>query len=267
MATKEQILSALEPTKLPCVRITPERDKTPGPTDSRFGGEYYLPAGAEAPEMEFLAQINFAQVPHLEGFPDKGLLQFFLRTEDEEFEGFIENDSAWNSDTGFFQVRWYPMVPADGPTHKDRLPENRWPMEKVTGGMGFEAAEEVATLAFGSEEDIVLDLGFESMAESITTLFLEDGEGYDLSDCGGVDDLTWDFGNWGCKLGGHPALRYDDSRMDDTSFQNYSQLLFQFDLTPDACDSEADTFCFFLKPEDLKARRFDDILLTWHNCY
>ena len=35
--------------------------------------------------MEFLAQINFSQVPRLEGFPEKGLLQFFLRTGGDEF--------------------------------------------------------------------------------------------------------------------------------------------------------------------------------------
>ena len=270
MVTKEQILSVLESTKLPCVHITPEPDRTPGPTDSKFGGDYYLPAGAEASELEFMAQINFAQAPHLKGFPERGLLQFFLRTGSDEFEGFIEDDSAWRSDAGFFQVRWYPEAPADGPVHSDTVPEERWAMDKVTGGMKFASAEEVATLAFGSEEDIVLDLGFESMMEPVTALFLEaseDGEGYDLSDCGGVMDLIEDFGNWGFKLGGHPSLRYDDIRLDDTAYQAYSQLLFQFDLTLLSQSCDADTICFFIKPEDLNACRFDDILMVHHNCY
>ena len=147
-------------------------------------------------------------------------------------------------------------------------------MDKITGGMKFEPTEEMATLSFGSEEDMVLDLGFESMIEPVTALFLEaneddeddeDGEGYDLSDCGGVDDLFQDFGNWGIKLGGHPSLRYDDLRTGDD--QAYSALLFQLDLTPFSRDGEADTFCFFIKPEDLKACRFDDILMIHHNCF
>ena len=95
MVTKEQILSVLESTKLPCVHITPESDRTPGPTDSKFGGDYYLPAGGEVSELEFLAQINFAQVPRLKGFPERGLLQFFLCTGSDEFEGFIENESVF----------------------------------------------------------------------------------------------------------------------------------------------------------------------------
>ena len=270
MVTKEQILSVLESTKLPCVHITPESDRTPGPTDSKFGGDYYLPAGGEVSELEFLAQINFAQVPRLKGFPERGLLQFFLCTEGKKFESFYEDGFAWKQDAGFFQVRWYPEVLEDGPARPDEVPETRWAMDKVTGGMGLEAAAEVATLAFGSEEDIVLDLGFESMMEPIMALFLEaseDGEGYDLSDCSGVDDLTWDFGNWGFKLGGHPSLRYDDLRLEDAAYAAYSVLLFQFDLTPLAQDCEADTICFFIKPEDLEACRFDDILMVHHNCY
>ena len=278
MVTKEQILSVLESTKLPCVHITPESDRTPGPTDSKFGGDYYLPAGAEASELEFMAQINFAQVPHLKGFPERGLLQFFLRTGSDEFEGFIEDDSAWRSDAGFFQVHWYPEAPTDGPVHSDTVPEERWAMDKVTGGMKFASAEEVATLGLGVE-GFFFDLGFETGAETVEKLFLadyqrqeagepdENPEGYDLGDCSGVMDLTEDFGNWGFKLGGHPALRYDDIRLDDTAYQAYSQLLFQFDLSLLSQSCDADTICFFIKPEDLEACRFDDILMVHHNCY
>ena len=267
MATKEEILAELEHTKLPCVRITPEPDEIPGPTDSKFGGDYYLPAGAEAPEMEFLAQINFAQVPALEGFPGKGLLQFFLCTEDEKFEDFIGDRLAFFPDSGFFQVRWYPEVLAGGSAHPDIVPKERWAMEKITGSMRFEPTEETASISADDEGRFVADLGYQEAVVNMDT-FLGDEEGYDLGDCGGVNDFFWDFGNWGIKLGGHPSLRYTDIRLNDRSFQDYTVLLFQLDLTAlPSAEAEADTFCFFIKPEDLKACRFDDILLTWHNCY
>jgi len=278
MTIKEQIIAACESTKILSIHIAPKPDKPSGPIDSKFGGDYYLPAGAETAELEFMAQINFAQVPHLDGFPGSGLLQFFLRTGSDEFEGFIEDDSAWRSDTGFFQARWYPEVPADGPVHSDTVPEERWAMDKVTGGMKFASAEEVATLGLGVE-GFFFDLGFETGAETVEKLFLadyqrqeagepdENPEGYDLGDCSGVMDLTEDFGNWGFKLGGHPSLRFDDLRLEDAAYAAYSVLLFQFDLTPMAQDCEADTFCFFIKPEDLEACRFDDILMVHHNCY
>ena len=86
-----------------------------------------------------------------------------------------------------------------------------------------------------------------------------------------TDDFYWDFGNWGFQLGGHPALRQAEFRLDDEAFQAYTVLLFQYDLTvpdpEDPMDLEKDTFCFFIKPEDLNACRFDDILMVHHNCY
>ncbi|RKI69411.1 DUF1963 domain-containing protein [bacterium 1xD42-67] len=278
MVTKEQIMSVLESTKLPCVHITPEPDRTPGPTDSKFGGDYYLPAGAEASKLEFMAQINFAQVPRLKDFPERGLLQFFLCTEEEKFESFYEDGFAWEQDAGFFQVRWYPEVPEDGPAHPDEVPETRWAMDKVTGGMKSASAEEVATLGLGVE-GFFFNLGFETEAVTVEELFLadhqrqkagepdENPEGYDLGDCSGVMDLTEDFGNWGFKLGGHPSLRSNDLRLEDAAYAAYSVLLFQFDLTLLSQSCDADTFCFFIKPEDLKAGRFDDILMVHHNCY
>jgi len=279
MVTKEQIAAALKSTKLPCVRITPKPDGSPGPTDSKFGGDYYFPAGTEAPEMEFLAQINFAQIPRLAGFPERGLLQFFLRTGSDEFEGFIENGSVTRADSGFFQVCWYPEAPADGPAHPDTVPKERWPMEKPLGGMEFEAGEETASIAFGSDCDFVSDLGFAFGAKTVDELFRadyqrqeageadDDSEGYDLGDCGGVMDLTEDFGNWGFKLGGHPSLRCDDLRLEEAAYAAYSVLLFQFDLTLLSQRCDADTICFFIKPEELEACRFDDILMGHHNCY
>ena len=270
MPKKEQIEAALADTRRPCVRITPNQDKVPGPTDSKFGGDFYLPAGQTAPEMEFLAQVNFSQVPRLEGFPESGLLQFFLCTGDEAFEGFIENESVFRMDSGFFQVRWHPEVPADGSAHPDTVPKERWPMEKPLGGMEFEAGEETASIAFG-DFDLVSDLGCEAGVKAVAALFMEEDEDldtdYDLGDCSGVIDLTDDFGNWGFKLGGHPSLRSDDLRLEDAAYASYSVLLFQFDLTILSQRCDADTFCFFIKPEDLQARHFDNILLTWHNCY
>ena len=128
----------------------------------------------------------------MESFPQKGLLQFFLCTEEEAFEGFLEDDSAWRPDSGFFQVRWYPEVPADSPAYPNAVPEARWAMDKVTGGMKFSPAEEIATLALG-EEGFFFDLGFEDAITPLTQVFMEKKRGYDLSDCGDTDQFCRDF--------------------------------------------------------------------------
>ena len=158
--------------------------------------------------------------------------------------------------------------------------------------MSFEPAEEIATLSIGEEGGFAIDLGFEYLEDELTPLFqaaweeddgeeededceddedAEEEEGvYDLENsCEDTDRFALDFGNWGFKLGGHPALRQGEFRLDGEELGDYTTLLFQYDLTPpnDASDLEQDTFCFFIRPEDLKARRFDDILMIHHNCF
>lgn len=278
---KEKVIAACQPSLLSCVHITPETDTVPGPTDSKFGGDYYLPAGAEAPNMELLAQINLAQVPHRKGFPETGLLQFFLCTDDAVVEDRVYDGFVWQNDAGIFQVMYYPEVQENQPPQKEMIPQERWFKKKVTSGMRFEPEEEIATIAFDEEGRFLIDLGFESLADTLMPVFRaawagdkeeddEDaaGEGvYNLSDCGDTDQFCRDFGNWGFKLGGHPSLRGNDLRLEDAAYAAYSVLLFQFDLTLLSQSCDADTICFFIKPEDLKAGRFDDILMVHHNCY
>ena len=56
-------------------------------TDSHLGGIPYLPhnetypTGNDGQSLWLCAQINFAQMPPMEGFPSKGILQFFPASE------------------------------------------------------------------------------------------------------------------------------------------------------------------------------------------
>ncbi len=260
-------------TRQKAIRIHAQPEKAVTCVDSKFGGEFYLPADMQLPasasgeEMEFLAQINFSQMPPLPGFPDKGLLQFFLCTAEEEME---EMEMAAPSSQGHFQVRYFPSIewkPSDGhnlATHQKQALKGRWPMERLEGAMEFEQAEEMATLSLG-EEGIITNLGAEAFVEQLTEDELEEA-GYDLSDCADVDRFCMDFGNWGCKAGGYPSVRQGDLRLDEAGFEEYTTLLFQYDLTTQQ-ELEADTFSFLIRPADLAACRFEDILLCWHNCY
>lgn len=260
-------------TKQKAIRIHARPDKAVTCVDSKFGGEFYLPADMQVPsgagggEMEFLAQINFSQIPPLPGFPERGLLQFFLCTAEEEME---EMEMAAPASKGHFQVRYYPCIdwnPSDGQNpaaHQKQAMEGRWPMERLEGGMEFEPVEEMATLSLG-EEGIVTSLGAEGFAEQLTEEELGEA-GYDLSDCEDVDRFCMYFGNWGCKAGGYPSIRQGDLRLEEDGFEEYTTLLFQYDLTTQQ-ELEADTFSFFIRPADLAACCFEDVLLCWHNCY
>lgn len=266
MQGNSTIIKAVNHTKISCVHIKPVNQDTTY-LDSKFGGEFYLPAGKQVPvfgdcgEMEFLAQINFSQLPPLNGFPQKGILQFFLCTNEEEMENM---DTGELSSDGHFRLIYYPELEAEQSAYREQIITDRWPMKKMVGRMEFEQTEEVVTLSIG-QDGFEADFGYKDVLESLTLKQLKKA-GYDLCDCPDTDRFCLDFGNWGSKVGGHPSIRQGDVRFEYAEYQDYTTLLFQFDLTPEG-ELEADTFCFFIKPEDLAACQFDDVLLYWHNCY
>ncbi len=72
----------LRSTEKPALEITFERRETL-PWESKVGGCPYLKSEADYPHgngrpMMFLAQINLDDMPHLEDFPEHGLLQFYI---------------------------------------------------------------------------------------------------------------------------------------------------------------------------------------------
>lgn len=108
------------------------------------------------------------------------------------------------------------------------------------------------------------DFGYETVWKKIRPFMIR-ASGYDMegreSD---TDDFYWDFGNWGCKIGGHPALRQADIRSEFDEYKSYTALLFQYDLTTRE-RLGLGTFAFFIRPEDLAACRFDHVLFHWHS--
>lgn len=80
----------------------------PAITDSYVGGHPFLPTGQTWPvdaagePMHFVAQVNFADVPALPGFPTSGLLQMFVASDDTW--GLTFDDTMGL--TGF-HCRWY----------------------------------------------------------------------------------------------------------------------------------------------------------------
>jgi len=72
----------------PCVKFTLQPQPTLDVWRSKVGGVPYLPKNIDYPrsptgrELQFLAQINFAEVPRLPKFPDKGIVQFYIGDDD-----------------------------------------------------------------------------------------------------------------------------------------------------------------------------------------
>jgi uncharacterized protein YwqG len=85
---------------------------TCSPYESKLMGIPYLPQGVTPPtskttgkELFFLAQINFSELPHLEQFPNNGILQFFINDD----ENFGADDYVLDSQKDF-RVVYYPSI-------------------------------------------------------------------------------------------------------------------------------------------------------------
>ena len=85
-----------------------------GITDSHLGGVPYVPRDGQIPTDEngsqlwLCAQINFAQVPPMDGFPAQGILQFFLPDWDLDGGfGLLGEDPTAQDE---WKIAWYPEV-------------------------------------------------------------------------------------------------------------------------------------------------------------
>ena len=108
----EPYRSAIEATIKPYIKIELTDNNNLTWWQSKFGGLPYMPKDFEYPKsydseyLYLLAQINFAEVPKLEGLPDKGILQFYLAA-DSDFYG-CDLDEPFKQDE--FRVIYFPEV-------------------------------------------------------------------------------------------------------------------------------------------------------------
>jgi uncharacterized protein YwqG len=103
---------ALEKTKLPSLDAIAHAVSGTDPWVSKFRGLPYFPKNREFPKdadgnsMVMLAQVNFEEVPALDGYPRTGILQFYIAAERErEHEHVLGMPTGWpNTPDGQFNA-------------------------------------------------------------------------------------------------------------------------------------------------------------------
>lgn len=114
-AVLEAHREAIERTLRPVVVIEFEKQDKIASFRSRVGGEAQVPksqswpSGKDGKPLRFLCQINFEELPPESGLPARGLLQFFVGSDDVYGCNFEKMD-----DTSGFAVRYYRELP-EGP--------------------------------------------------------------------------------------------------------------------------------------------------------
>jgi len=244
--------SEIESSLLPAIIISPAK-RTTSLTESKFAGEPYLPYYQTLPKditgesMRLLAQINFAEVPQIQGFPTQGILQFFISS------NIFANAAYYKEDIfqQFYKVRFYPTVESNitmTTHHHQSHSSNNW----------FPINEELA-LQFHSTLEPVSVLDYRAvhhLPSLIATL------NYDVN----LHEIYLQhFLGAGAKIGGYAYFLDEDIRHTSQLLQRYDVLLLQIDSNDEFGIMWADSGVgkFFINREKLLQQDFSDILFQW----
>lgn len=249
---------ALEATRRAVVHIGLEAFPEDGLQASKVGGRAWWPAGHAAPAGEdgrplvLLAQINLAEVPAMPGWPERGLLQFFIAANNFYGANFdAGNDVETLSRQRNFRVVYWadPSVQgqalAAGHDGDGYLPHNPHRPRR----MRFEAGTETV-----SGSDYRIDDVFGGDAWQVLERWAEEN---------GFDDETAyvileELGGPGHKLGGYPFFTQTDPRDSGPM-----ELLLQLDSDDEMTWGDMGVGGFFIDPADLARADFSRVMYNW----
>lgn len=287
-----------------------ELSKEPfGVTDSHLGGVPYVPHNKKIPTDEdgnqlwLCAQINFAQMPHLDGFPERGIFQLFASDFDKDGGfGFYAGECSEQND---WKVVYYEEV--DGSVteaeclakmavpweeaSKENMPRpaHKFDLKDIEEGHAdlWRIPAHPLKISFRPVvQDVIGDNDFRfdalfaaELERRLPGADPEEFMPYRLRD--ETDEerkalrrIRDQIETGGCKLGGYAYFEQYDIREDDEERAAWSTLLFQ--LCDDFTDFPAGEFPemdlylggfgalnILIRPEDLEKRDFSQVLGYW----
>ncbi len=213
---------------------------------SKFLGKPYLPINMEYPKdkngvpMIHLAQINFAEVPALDDYPNSGILQLYISPTD------------WY-DMEDFCILFYENPDLDFQTGFDFLTKSLYedcPIY-VEHKLTFNK-----TIEYGDPNDFRFQLSF-------------DGKDYydfqkSLSKAQ-EDEMDKFFDSIGHKIGGYAYFTQSDPR-DYDSIKHDDVLLLQIDTDEEIMFGDSGVAHIFINSDDLKEKDFSKAYFYWDCC-
>lgn len=241
--------------------------------DSKVGGTPYIPNSFEYPHsitndepLRLLAQINFEQMPPLENFPTKGILQFYIQDTYENMYGLDFNIPTTQKD---FRIVYHESIDYSA-NNLDKLP-----IIKQCDEFDFIVEKECKLVPkLISQHILMCDVDFWNILENTFIELYPNASKQEFEDFVEIDknnEYIWDscfsekFGYH--NMGGYPYFTQSDPR-EDNSYKDYTTLLLQLDTddTSGIMWGDSGVGNFFIKPHDLKNLNFNDVLYNW-DCY
>lgn len=268
------------------LRFTPVRAKCTV-FDSKLGGAPYFPKGMEYPVVRegekagkplyLLAQLNFESLPHIDGFPEKGILQFFAGCENDDFCYGIDFDNYQNQNE--FRVIYHSDIIADESklVSAAKLPQFGEYYLPFKGEFLLEPE---------CEEQSCVNPDIDGFDEEVVKAYNKLFGGNIVSVYGSerkneiglrtVDESLYDalydvdYNCTGCRIGGYPFFTQGDPRPQSAEYERCDVLLFQLDSEGDGDYEIMWGDCgvgnFFISYEDLRNLDFSKVLYTWDCC-
>ncbi|MNU35949.1 hypothetical protein D3C71_245570 [compost metagenome] len=238
----------LEKYKLETIKIsaTPlENGESLQISDSKFLGKPYLPKEMEYPKdkenkpMVLWTQINFADVPVLDGYPDQGILQFFVSAE-------------W-FDMDDYKVVFHDKITQEFQTDFSFLTGEMYEESPIYREHKLDFSKKIE---YGSSEDFRFDMKF------------NDKDYWDFQETltkNQTEEIEKIIDGTGHKIGGYAYFTQVDIR-DCNKNLKQDLLLLQIDTDDEIMFGDSGVANFFINPEDLKNKRFEKAWFNWDCC-
>lgn len=250
----EVVQRLIEQHPLPTIAIDVAKGLPDNPWDSKLAGLAYWPKNLSYPHngqgkpLSLLAQINFSEMPPLEGYPDKGVLQFFIA--DDDLYGLEFPDKELTQQEIISAHRNYRVI-----YHED------------VEGLDAEHFQ------IDRQEDVIFPISDECVLTFKETVSYPGPSDYRFDKLvtkgGEIDDdaledlFEEDVG--GCKIGGYAYFTQQDPRwyLEDEEWV----LLLQIDSGDgDGCEimwGDCGVCNFFIRKSELTMLNFDHVLYNW----
>lgn len=265
---------------LPVLRFTAEKGKG-GLFDSKLGGIPYFPKSMEYPTgtdkdykdkpLRLLAQLNFEQLPHIEDFPEKGILQIFLACENDAVYGFDYNKTEEQNIQNGFRIIYHENIITDTSLlmSEEDIPTNQFSNDEYDFPLYCECilkAHEPSN-GYGTADDMRFEKALiehynKISDKKINASYQVDNELFDLIHSRNPESDAF--------IGGYPIFEQYDPREGIDSLSRYDRVLFEL-LSVD--DEGADEYMVlwgdvgtgsFLIPRDkLKSCDFSDVFYNY----
>lgn len=275
-------------------------------TDSHLGGVPYVPHQEKIPtdlggsQLWLCAQINFAQMPAMEGFPSQGILQLFLS--DRRIDGGFGLRSAGAGRVqDYWRAVYYPEV--DGTVTEEECrakmvipweeasktnmprPACQWDLREIAQGVTrlWRAPEVPLKVAFGPVEqegvcgdDYRFQERFDAVARELwpgelpKSFYPFDIWDQTEEEREALMRVRNQCRNGGCKMGGFPLFLRGDPREGAPELAAWDTLLFQLDddgfyfpagdIGDEDLNLNTGSLNFLIRSEDLKKGDFSRII-------